>query len=98
MFPVLLTLNKNKTAVEEEYRCILLLFCLCIVCVCVRVCVCVFVCVCVCSSAEYTQNGVRLVQPIPLGVTFSKAQSPKLESLFCHVSVKRDVRALSVEL
>ena len=31
------------------------------------------------------------VQPIPLGVTFSKAQSSKLERLFCHVSVKRDV-------
>ena len=37
-------------------------------------------------------------QPIPLGVTFSKAQSSKLERLFCHVSVKRDVRALSFEL
>jgi len=37
------------------------------------------------------------VQPIPLGVTFSKAQSSKLERLFCHVSVKRDVRALSFE-
>ena len=41
---------------------------------------------------------VRLVQPIPLGVTFSKAQSSKLERLVCHVSVKRDVRALSFEL
>jgi len=39
-----------------------------------------------------------IVQPIPLGVSFSKAQSSKLESLFCHVSVKRDVRALSFEL
>jgi len=38
------------------------------------------------------------VQPIPLGVTFSKAQNSKLERLFCHVSVKRDVRALSFEL
>ena len=38
------------------------------------------------------------VQPILLGVTFSKAQSSKLESLFCHDSVKRDVRALSFEL
>ena len=36
--------------------------------------------------------------PIPLGVTFSKAQSSKLEGLFCHVSVKRDVRAMSFEL
>jgi len=27
-----------------------------------------------------------------------KAQSSKLERLFCHVSVKRDVRALSFEL
>jgi len=39
-----------------------------------------------------------LLQPIPLGVTFSKAQSSKLERLVCHVSVKRDVRALSFEL
>ena len=38
------------------------------------------------------------IQPIPLGVTFSKAQSSKLEGLFCHVSMKRDVRALSFEL
>jgi hypothetical protein len=28
---------------------------------------------------------------------FSKAQSSKLEGLFCHVSVKRDFRALSFE-
>ena len=38
------------------------------------------------------------VQPIPLGVTFSKAQNSKLERLFCRNSVKRDVRALSFEL
>jgi hypothetical protein len=38
------------------------------------------------------------VQPIPLGVSFSKAQSSKLEHLFCHVTVKREVRALSFEL
>jgi len=38
------------------------------------------------------------VQPIPLGVTFSKAQTSKLERRFCHVSEKRDVRALSFEL
>jgi len=38
------------------------------------------------------------VQPIPLAVTFSKPQSSKLERLFWHVSVKRDVRALSFEL
>jgi len=38
------------------------------------------------------------IQPIPLGVSFSKAQSSKLERLFFHVSVKRDVRALSFEL
>jgi len=37
------------------------------------------------------------VQPIPLAVTFSKAQSSKLERLFYHVSLKRDVRALSFE-
>ena len=30
------------------------------------------------------------VQPISLEVLFSKAQSSKLERLFCHVSVKRD--------
>ena len=41
---------------------------------------------------------IMIVQPIPLGVTFSKAQSSKLEGLFCHVSVKRDFRALSFEL
>jgi len=41
---------------------------------------------------------LSMVQPIPLGVTFSKAQSSKLERLFCHVSVKRDVRAFSFEL
>jgi len=34
----------------------------------------------------------------PLGVTFSKTQSSKLECLFCHVSGKRDFRALSFEL
>ena len=38
------------------------------------------------------------IQPIPLGVTFLKVQSSKLERLFCHVSVKRDVRALSFQL
>jgi len=38
------------------------------------------------------------IQPIPLGVSFSKAQSSKLERLRCHVSVKRDLRALSFEL
>jgi len=35
------------------------------------------------------------VQPIPLGVTLSKAQSSNLERLFCHVSLKRDFGALS---
>jgi len=38
------------------------------------------------------------IQPIPIGVTFSKARSSKLERLFCHVSVKRDFQALSFEL
>ena len=38
-----------------------------------------------------------LLQPIPLGVSFSKAQSSKLEHLFCHVTVKREVRALSFD-
>jgi len=37
------------------------------------------------------------VQSIPLGVTFSKAQSSKLEHLFYHVSVKRDVRPVIFE-
>ena len=41
---------------------------------------------------------IMIVQPIPLGVTFSKAQRSKIEGLFCHVSVKRDVRALNFEL
>jgi len=39
-----------------------------------------------------------LLQPIPLGVSFSKAQNSKLERLFCHVSMKRDVRALNFDL
>jgi len=38
------------------------------------------------------------VQSIPLGVSFSKAQSSKLKHLFCHVSVNREVRALIFEL
>ena len=37
------------------------------------------------------------IQPFPLGLSFSKAQSSKLERLVCHVSMKRDVRALSFE-
>jgi len=47
------------------------------------------------TKSKYRDSSV---QPIPLGVTFSKAQSSKLERLFCHVLVKRDVRALSFEL
>jgi len=39
-----------------------------------------------CKKAGTPKN--LLVQPIPLGVTFSKAQSSKLEHLFYHVSVK----------
>jgi len=39
-----------------------------------------------------------VVQPIPLGVKFSKAQSFKLERLFLLKHGKRDVRALSYEL
>ena len=50
------------------------------------------------NSLLWKRNKVLVVQPIPLGVTFSKAQSSKLERLFCHVSVKRDIRALSFEL
>ena len=47
------------------------------------------------------RNAIRKLhaQPIPFGMTFWKAVSKliaqKLERLFCHVSVKRDVRALS---
>ena len=47
-----------------------------------------------CLSFSYEVN----VQPIPLGVTFSKAQSSKFERLFCHISVKEDVRTWSFEL
>jgi len=59
------------------------------------------------QTLEYTVNltidkiqSMKLikVQPIPLGVSFSKDQSSKLEHLFCHVSVKREVWALSFEL
>jgi len=39
-----------------------------------------------------------VLQPIPPAVTFSEAQSSKLERLFFHVSVKKDFRALSFEL
>ena len=70
--------------------------CICIICItyrCIYVCLCVYV-----SCIDVSMYHVCLyVQPIPLGVTFSKAQSSKLERLFCHVSVKRDVPALSVE-
>jgi len=38
------------------------------------------------------------IMTIPLGVIFSKAQSSKLEGLFCHISGKKDFRALSFEL
>jgi len=48
-------------------------------------------------AARERERGAE-VQPMPLGVSFSKAQSSKLERLFCHVSVKTDVRALSFEL
>ena len=49
----------------------------------------------------FTCKGTYMIDWVgrpPLGVTFSKAQSSKLERLFCNVSVKRDVRALSFEL
>jgi len=50
-------------------------------------------------DARYTTRHCHVtIQPIPLGVSFSKAQSSKLERFFCHISVKRDVRALSFEL
>ena len=42
--------------------------------------------------------GARQLQPIPLEVTFSKVQRSKVERLFCHVSVKRDIRALNFEV
>jgi len=38
------------------------------------------------------------VQPIPLVMSFSKDQNSKLGHLFDHVSVKREVRALSFKL
>jgi len=38
------------------------------------------------------------VQPISLGVSFLKAQSSKFEHLFCHISAKRELQALSFEL
>ena len=39
-----------------------------------------------------------LIQPISLGMTFSKAQSSKLVGLFYCIPVKRGLRALSFEL
>jgi len=53
--------------------------------------------------STYTANGGDHLYEVhsilyTLGVIFSKAQSSKLERLFCHVSVKRDLRALSFEL
>ena len=50
------------------------------------------------NREQNMKHAARKIQPIPLGVTFSKAQSSKLERLFCHVSVKREVRALSFEV
>jgi len=50
------------------------------------------------SPRIYMRSGHKMLQPIPLGVSFSKAQSSKLKRLFCCVSAKRDVRALSFEL
>ena len=41
---------------------------------------------------------IQLFTANPMGVTFSKAQSSKVERLFCHVPVKRDLRAFSFEL
>ena len=49
-------------------------------------------------QARKSPRTKSVVQPIPLGVTFSKAQSSKLESLVCHISGKRDVRDMSFEL
>ena len=57
------------------------------------------------GSASVTLSICMFVQPIPLGEKFLKAQSSKLkaqsskvEHLFCHVSVKSDIRAVSFEL
>jgi len=58
------------------------------------------VCVLLTSIGTYIACAVPFmvqIQPIPLGVTFSKAQSSKLERLFCHGWVKRGVRTLSFE-
>jgi len=41
---------------------------------------------------------IKLIQPIPFKLSFLKVLSTKLEHLFCHVSTKRDVRALSFKL
>ena len=49
-------------------------------------------------DSQRVQQMHQYVQPIPLGVTFSKAQSSKLERLLCHISAERDVQALSFEL
>jgi len=38
------------------------------------------------------------VQLVPLGVSFSRARGSKLEGFFCHVSMRRAVRALSFGL
>jgi len=49
-------------------------------------------------SQQLTYISTTDIQTIPLEMTFPKAQSSKLERLFCHVSVRVDVRALSFEL
>jgi len=43
------------------------------------------------SESGINLNMWRVLHPIPVAVTFSKAQSSKIKRLFCHVSVKRDV-------
>jgi len=79
--------------------------------VCMYIDVCICVCMYICMRLHVVRTllpwtcdrgckcvSSHSVQPIPLGVSFSKAQSSQLEGLFCHFSVKRDVRALSFEL
>jgi hypothetical protein len=47
------------------------------------------------AGSGWWDLGRVVVQPIPLGVTFSKASSSKLEHLFSSKRGKRDARALS---
>jgi len=66
----------------------------------------IYMCVCICTSHirapstiwTYTpEHSNTQVQPIPLGLTFSKAQSSKLKLLFSLKRGKRDFQSLSFE-